>query len=165
MKRSILTNAALAAALALVVCGLFFAPKNRIFRLEVSLAASIETHAQLFFDVGHGIREEDSADRKVPAGGPTTLRFELPTGNYRHLRFDPLGMPGTATVSELTLFSPTGAILRRFRLADFQPGSDLTVTPRPDGMTEIIARNGDPMLDLPLPEPIVLRHRWTDFFS
>jgi hypothetical protein len=165
MKRSLAINAVLAVALTAVFCGLFFAPKNRLFRLQVSLATSTDAYVQLFYDVGRGISEEDSIRRHIKAGAPATLQFDLPAGDYRHLRFDPLDRPGRATISELSLIAPSGATQRRFRLGEFRPSNEIAVSPRPDGMTEVAVSNHDPILDLAFAVPLALRAGWRDYFA
>lgn len=58
--------------------------------LELELRADRAIASQLFWDVGHGFRERDSARRdREPARDSQTIRFPLPSPPIRALRFDP----------------------------------------------------------------------------
>lgn len=64
-------------------------------KLELDVASSGPSVAQLFWDTGQGYNEAESARQSyVPHQGEQTLRFPLPTTPILSLRFDPRDTPG-----------------------------------------------------------------------
>jgi hypothetical protein len=61
------------------------------FVFEITLQSSKSGIAQIFYDVGRGMRKEDSGSVEIAkSDAPATYRFQLPSGEYRALRFDPI---------------------------------------------------------------------------
>jgi hypothetical protein len=71
-------------------------PRVSVLRLELKLAVSRPTAAQLFWDTGHGFNEDESLRRRYELTSEVqTLRFDLPRGRpIRALRFDPFDAAG-----------------------------------------------------------------------
>ena len=62
---------------------------------EITVTSAVAGNAQLFYDIGRGINETDSTRAYVHAGpAPQRLKFALPVGEYRGLRYDPLDREG-----------------------------------------------------------------------
>ncbi len=122
------------------------------YRFEVEISNTQFGIAQLFYDTGAGLSEQASQRIEIVPGAPRQVRFELPSGHYRALRFDPTDRPGVVTLSRAVLVSPTGTVIRRFTAGDFkavqgidravQEGDTLTVTPS--------AGSSDPIMDVAL---------------
>src|SRR5437867_12936620 len=84
---------AVVASTPLIVRRLSALPPDFVF--EVRLQSSTQGFAQIFYDVGRGMRQEDSAVVQIAKrNAPATYRFPLPSGEYRALRFDPLDREG-----------------------------------------------------------------------
>ncbi|HMD61107.1 MAG TPA: hypothetical protein VKG78_06730 [Opitutaceae bacterium] len=81
--------------------------------------------AQLYFDVGRGLNEEDSSIQPVIAGRPSLLRFPLPSGTIRALRFDPLDRPARMVVSGARIADGSGRIVASFAPPQFQKGNQI----------------------------------------
>lgn len=104
---------------AVVAFGLFL--HRPPFSFEVTLDSSVSGNAQLYYDVGRGIREQDSVIVPV-AQGLHTYRFGLWPDTYRALRFDPSDQPGNRIVVRRARLIDRGLrIVRTFRPADFAP--------------------------------------------
>ncbi len=100
-------------------------PPSRDFALELDVNVHQPTGAQLFWDIGHGIREEDShptAYAPTPAPTVQTIRFPLPSSPspdssttsspryLRSLRFDPLGTAGRLDIRRIRLTDGNGNV-------------------------------------------------------
>ena len=81
---------AIAALLSMAVA-LFISVRKESFYFEVKLRSSQAGAAQLYYNLGRGMNERDSAQVPVRAGDSmTTVRFPLPAGEYNAFRFDPI---------------------------------------------------------------------------
>ncbi len=115
--------------------------------------------AQLFFDVGKGMNEADSARLPITASSDyATLRFPLPSATIRALRFDPINGPGTFSVRRAYIEHSFGVLIRQFA------GSDLValnqIASRADVGSEVkfatVPGANDPMLQIAVRDPIDL---------
>ncbi len=88
-------------------------------RFVIDMRTDTNTVAQLFFDVGKGMNEEDSTKLPVTASSEySTLRFALPSARIRALRFDPINGPGTFSVRRAYIEQPSGVVIRQFAGGD-----------------------------------------------
>ncbi|AOS44978.1 hypothetical protein Verru16b_02047 [Lacunisphaera limnophila] len=72
--------------------------------LEFDVTSDAPSVAQVFWDSGQGLREADSARQNhEPHRGLQTLRFTLPEGPLRALRFDPRDNPGGVEIRGIRL--------------------------------------------------------------
>jgi len=117
----------LAAALLLsLACLLPFLPQNRRegagFRLEAELRASQAAVCQVYYDVGRGVSEQDSARQLIPGGNQTVrLSLPLPEGRYRSLRLDPLDRSGSVELGDLCIRDFRGRVVAQFPASQIQP--------------------------------------------
>ena len=153
----------LVAALLSVVVALpflpFAAPTSAQFRFEVTVATNTAGSAQLFFDVGRGIIEADSARAAIEAKpGPQRLRFSLPPGTYRGLRLDPIDRTAEFTLTDPVIRAHDGSIIRRFALSDFTADNQIfSLNVNGDALRVITTAGAvDPTLGLRLAAPFVL---------
>jgi hypothetical protein len=123
----------------------------------VEMRSSTNATAQLFYDQGEGLHEDRSARAAVAASAEVrTLRFRLPIGKIRALRFDPLDRPGTFGIRRASLLGPFGGLIREFGAGDF--ASLNQIAERVDGPSETTfstpADAFDPVLQIALSEPL-----------
>ncbi|MBC7368050.1 MAG: hypothetical protein H7343_14760 [Undibacterium sp.] len=163
MKSLLSLPTLLAAALLSVVVLIPFlplaAPKNALFHFEVTATSSSDGLAQLFFDIGRGINEADSSRANLVAGRATQkLSFDLPAGNYRSFRFDPIDREATLTFRDAVIRSPDGRIVRRFKPSEVQSQQQIATLSALGEQLEVVTtpRAFDPILSIPLATPIAL---------
>src|SRR5947209_18698451 len=78
------------------------------YELLVEVSCPISSQAQLFYDVGHGYREEDSSTQLItasPSGKFRQLAFPLPPATIHDLRFDPLNSAGHLVIRNIEIRS------------------------------------------------------------
>ncbi|MDB6126472.1 MAG: hypothetical protein JWM35_368 [Verrucomicrobia bacterium] len=95
-------------------------------QLEIYLSIDHPQTAQLFWDRGAGFNEADSVrlDYEREAGSQT-LRFPLPAGPLRALRFDPLDGDARLVVHEIRLIDAAERILTILPLDSLESGQDI----------------------------------------
>jgi hypothetical protein len=151
----------------LCVSGMYVLDTRLLSRPQfvVEMRSDTNATAQLFYDVGRGLNEADSAGLPVDESNTyATLHFPLPRATIRALRFDPINGPGTFSVRHVYIESWFGYIERQFGHGDLvalnqiatsaDTGSELqfSTTPAAD----------DPMLQVVLRDPIaVSSSSWT----
>lgn len=118
---------------------------------------------QLYYDIGRGLSEADSAIEAVPAGRRTLLRFPLPSGSYRILRFDPNDRPAKMTFADARIADRAGRVLRVFGPEQFKPQYQIDGA-KPDGAglrIEITPGGYDPQIGIDFGGPLTLaKPRW-----
>ena len=94
--------------------------------LEIDLRIDQPLGAQLFWDSGQGFNEADSLRRNYePHQGLQTLRFSLPSGPLKALRFDPLDGEAKLVVRGLRIVDIVGRTLAILPLSALQPQHDI----------------------------------------
>src|SRR5437868_14495219 len=90
---------------------------------EDSMSSTSSVTAQIFYDIGRGIREDDSA--KLPVGGAESnvlRRFPLPQATFRTFRFDPLEhCNANIVISRARIVNSLGRTVRNFSPTSFTP--------------------------------------------
>ncbi len=130
---------------------------------EIRVASDHSGLVQLYYQLGEHMVEEDSALQPVAEGHPDLLRFALPYGTIRALRFDPIDREAHMILRDARIVDGSGRTLVSFSPARFQPmnqiqllevrGSELRVETTPGGT--------DPQLSIGLDRPLVIpRPRW-----
>jgi hypothetical protein len=133
---------------------------NPAYVFEVEMTSDAPGEAQLFFEIGRGISEADSVRARVAAGEKfQTLRFELGTGDYRQLRFDPIDRPAHLQLRNARIRSYASKFVHRFSPAEFTPLNDIaSLEVHGDTVAVATASSGaDPNLRLNLAQPLELR--------
>ncbi len=124
MKSFLSLPTLLAAALLSIVVSIPFlplaAPATAKLSFEITIESNVAGSAQLFYDIGHGINEVDSARASIDKKAePQSLRFPLPPGTYRAFRFDPIDREAKLTLSEAIIRSNEGEVVLRIPIRDF----------------------------------------------
>jgi hypothetical protein len=151
-------------AVAAMLPGIATSGQSREFFLfEVTLTSSEAGLTQFFWDDGRGTTEEESSAQPLRAGTkPVRYGYLIAQGTFKSLRFDPIDRAATLSLQDARIVDRTGRVLRRFAPADFRPASQIARFAI-DGATlriETEPNGGDPVLDLPLAEPLTLRASW-----
>jgi hypothetical protein len=118
---------------------------------------------QLYYDLGRDMNEADSVVRPIEAGHGALLRFPLPYGQIRALRFDPLDRSGTLTLSGGRIVDGSGATRVEFAPAQFRADTEIESAVVHDSRLVVVTTAGatDPSLRIRLPEPITIpRPSW-----
>ncbi len=161
-------QALLAAALLSAAAVVPFLPAARKvqdrFGLEVRYVSSVSAHLQVYFDRGSGFNERDSIQVPVAAGGtPRTYRLNLPPGDYRNLRFDPLDRDGTVRIEAARISDNSGRTVRDVPLTLFKPLNQIQSLQEKDGSLDVVMVPGsnDPQLIIDFDPPLNLAVAWT----
>ncbi len=99
------------------------------FLLTIEVTSTQTGVVQVFFDIGRGIREEDSV-RLAHVDGQHRYVFPLPAGTYRSLRIDPGTEPGRYAIGDVTVLEPDGRFKKDVPLAEVAAVQQLTVVDR-----------------------------------
>lgn len=146
---------------------LYFNPWGRPlesgWEFEIEAESDQAGLVQLYYDTGRGLSEADSAIQAVPAGRRTLLRFPLPGGSYRILRFDPNDRPAKMTFGDARIADHSGHVLRSFGPERFKPQYQIEVARAegPNLRIEITPDGYDPQVGIDLGGPLTLaKPRW-----
>ncbi|PTY05626.1 hypothetical protein DB347_14750 [Opitutaceae bacterium EW11] len=132
---------------------------NDFFRFEVDVISDHQGRAQLFYDTGSGYSEANSSIQElIVSPRPTRLRFRLPRGVVRALRFDPIDGRGVVTLSRARIVGRQGGIVRAFTPTDFAPGQQIAALSIQGHSIQVttLSDANDPILDLKLGAPVAL---------
>ena len=103
MKTSLSYRLVFAALILDLMVSILFIPKplpKASYVFEIALQSSARGYAQIFYDIGGGFRETDSARIPIPKSNvPAVHRFPILKGYYRALRFDPIDKEATVIFS------------------------------------------------------------------
>src|SRR5712692_1871101 len=134
--------------------------KASSFFFEVTLQSSTNGIAQIYYDIGKGIREEDSTRLQITESqAPTVCYFKIPAGDYRALRFDPIDREATVTFFGAKVLDPKGKVINNILASQFRAAQQIGSL-KIDGesvlMTTIVGAN-DPILVVALEAPFSLK--------
>lgn len=147
---------------ALVGASPFFAAaptQNGQYFFEIQITPEARGTAQLFYDVGSGINEEDAIRRSLTVKGrPTVLRMPLPSGAIHRFRFDPIDQSGKISISNARVIDIKNRVLVGLPVDQFLPVNDIAATNKTAGGQEVVltCSGSDPYLMIPLPSKLVL---------
>ena len=95
------------------------------YAFEIDAKGDQSGLVQLYYDLGRGLNEPDSALQPLIAGQQTHLRLELPSGRYQGLRFDLLDRSVRMTVSGAKIVDRAGRTLIAFEPGQFVVGNQI----------------------------------------
>ena len=134
--------------------------KASSFSFEITLQSSAKGHAQIFYDIGGGFRETDSARVPIAKGNvPAVYRFPIPKGNYCAMRFDPIDREATVTFSGAKILDSSGKVIKYFSVSQFRAAHQI-ISLKTDGESvqmTTVAGAYDPILDIALDAPFSLK--------
>jgi hypothetical protein len=117
--------------------------------LEIDLRIDQPLAAQVFWDTGHGVNETESLRQKYePHAALQTLRFPLPVGPIKGLRFDPLDGESHLVIRGLRIVDMVERTLAILPLNSLQPQYQIASSKVADDMLTIETMKGakDPIL-------------------
>jgi len=129
--------------------------KERSYTLAIVMTSDVPGALQVFYDIGAGLREADSA--AVPL---ETERREyelpLPKEGYRFLRIDPGNQPGRYTIERAVIRRPDGSTYWSIPLAELRPLHQLSLIERTSERLVVESPPGsnDPQLLYELSQPL-----------
>lgn len=168
-KRGIIKLFALAAALLAMAVALFISLRKESFYFEVEMRSSQPGAAQLYYNLGKGMNERDSAGVPVRAGDSmTTVRFPLPPGDYGAFRFDPIDHGYcNIVIGHARIVDISGNTLWDFSPKDFVATHDISRirTTRAELNFDLAVSERDPYLTINLPAPLALRPSMMSFWQ
>ena len=133
---------------------------------EVEVQSEQSGLAQIYYDLGGGMNEPDSALQPVIAGQPARLRFVLPYGRCQALRFDPLDRDTRMTISGARIVDGSGRVLASFAPGQFKPEFQIEALTVKDGKLLVVTSAGatDPRMRISLKAPIDIERPsvWTE---
>jgi hypothetical protein len=130
--------------------------------LKFQIKSSVSSKAQIFYDIGRGLNEEDSQVLPIAAGETfQTLRFPLPEQPIRLLRFDPLIDAGRVVIGSVALLKGDSAAEESIPLETVRPTNEiLSMNLTREGLAvETGPQAHDPQTIFQVSYPIVLGHR------
>jgi hypothetical protein len=127
--------------------------------LLLEMISSSDSTAQVYYDIGRGFNEPDSAIEPVSAStGFQELRFPLKSEDLRKLRFDPLQCPGTVEIRRMHIVDADGRTV-----AEFQPAQILNLNEIKERSVnadilrlQTADKSQDSSVYIPLKEPVKL---------
>jgi hypothetical protein len=135
---------------------LFDSTRPRGSALVLDYRTSVSGTIQVFYDLGRGLREQDSSMMMVrPSDRFQQIRLELGAGRLVGLRLDPLDRAGAAVMAHLRVVRPGEADIPLAPQA-VRPGQQIaSLRITGDNIAvQTVDRANDPILNIDLPEPI-----------
>jgi hypothetical protein len=128
------------------------------YTFEVKVASEESGLVQLYFDTGRGMSERNSSIVPIAAGEARLLRFRLPFGTLRALRFDPLDSYARMTLSGARIADRYGATVVAFAPGQFRPMNQIAwLRVEEENLRLETAPGGfDPQLSISLAGPVAI---------
>jgi len=157
LRKSVLI--ALIIALVFVIVDAFQEWKVPQLYLKVSMKSSVDSIAQVFYDIGDGLNEKDSISCTVSKNrGLQVLRFPLPRKPIQYIRFDPLIVEGNFSLREIQLVDESGCLIQSIDLQAVKPLQQISSIRIENDLlvATTSSKANDPMLYLDLAYPLSL---------
>lgn len=125
--------------------------------LQITMSSSIESNAQIFYDLGQGLNEKHSQRMHIPRQEePRQYRFKLPNKMIYNIRFDPLMKTGKVRIREMKVTDSLGNLLREIPLGPLEAIHQIkSINARNDQVEIVVTENAnDPQIGLPLKEAL-----------
>ena len=125
-------------------------PHPQEFFLEARVAPSVAGEMRIYYDIGRGYNETDSASCPLPKTGlPQLCRFPVPAASCLTIRLDPLEAAGTAIFEgPLRIVTARGRVLHTIALSEVRPIQQIASRREANGRLEVVtdATANDPQL-------------------
>lgn len=125
--------------------------------LIVEMRADTPGSAQLFYDLGDGFTEPDSATSPVAGTNSyTTLQFALPRYKIHSFRFDPMSGRGTFSIRRAYVIDAADRVVKEFAAADLIANNQIAARTEagPEVTFTTAADASDPSLRIGQAEPV-----------
>ena len=153
----------LALLLAVATASVELLPSATPFRFEVAVASSVSGRVQVFYDIGRGFNEGDSASIAIAGSTePTPLALPLPAGRYLGIRFDPIDTTARVTFAKPRIADADDNTVMALPPAEFVPNEEVagySVT-RQEASFHVSNGGNDPWLTATFKTPQKLQHGW-----
>ncbi len=162
MRRSLTFPGVVACLVFAVVAILPFEPWGQSRASGCAFEVRVESDqsglVQLYYDVGRGTSELDSAIQPIIAGRSRLLRFPLPYGTFKTLRFDPLDREARMSISGARIADGSGRALLSFAPDQFQAQYQIESLKAAGGRLLVATTPGgfDPQLGIRLEGPFTI---------
>lgn len=133
--------------------------------LHVTMKSSVNSIAQIFYDIGNGLNEKNSANCSVTKRWKfQVLKFPLPWKPIQYIRFDPLNSPGKIALKEIKLVDESDRLIQTIDLQVLKPLHQISsIRIENDLLVASTDTNAnDPMLYLNLQYPIKYTYNLKD---
>jgi hypothetical protein len=132
--------------------------RGSAYSFEIEVVSNEPGLVQLYYDVGRGTNEPDSVLQPIVAGRSDVLRFALPYGSYRALRFDPLDRDARMTFSGARIVDGSGRTFLSFAPGQFQGVYEIKSVVVGDGKFDVETTEGatDPRMVIRLAAPFTI---------
>lgn len=123
----------------------------RRLELRIDMKSSVDSFAKVYFDMGSGYEEKDSAFYKVVSGKEfQTLYFTLPQKPIYRLRLDPLKRAGEFSILRIGLFDDCHHLIQSINLQAITPHNQIAEFDRDDKRIVAVTKSNahDPILNL-----------------
>lgn len=150
---------ALVIALVFVIVDAFQEWKVPQPSLHVTMKSSVNSIAQIFYDIGNGLNEKDSIRCTVSKNiGLQVLRFPLPKKPIQYIRFDPLNAEGSFSVQEIQLVDESDRLIKTIDFQAVKPLHQISSIRIENDLLVATtdAEANDPMLYLDIAYPLSL---------
>ena len=137
-------------------CWVLYDDAKSLF-LEVAMSSSVSSMAQVFYDVGQGMHEDQSKLLHTTRGKELRkYRFKLPNTKIYHLRYDPMLTGGEARIGNIKVTDAYWNLLREIPLRQLRLIDPYRVVYYEDDGLEIVFpnENKDPKIAIPLNEDL-----------
>ena len=152
-------------ALAFILVNAFQEWKVPQLYLKVTMTSSVDANAQVYFDIGNGLNEKDSAKCMVEKRWKfQVLKFPFPWKPIQYIRFDPLNSPGKIALKEIKLVDEFDGLIQAIDLQVLKPLHQISsIDIENDLLVASTDTNAnDPMLYLNLQYPIKYTYNLKD---
>lgn len=130
---------------------------TRYLFLDVAMSASVDSTAQVYYNLGQGLNEKLSQRmRTAIQENYRKYRFKLPNKTIYDLRFDPLTTAGKVRIGDMKVTDAFGNLLRDIPLHQLVPLNQImSINTRADGIEIVVSENAnDPQIALPMKEAL-----------
>ena len=127
--------------------------------LHVTMKSSVDSIAQVFYDISNGLNEKDSVNCTVSKNrGLQVLRFPLSRKPIQYIRFDPLNAEGSFAVQEIHLVDESDRLIKTIDFQAVKPLHQISSIGIENGLliATTSSKANDPMLYLDLSYPLSL---------
>ena len=105
---------------AVVAAQIDYSQSRKLF-FVVEMESSVTGESQIFYDIGRGIKEQDSSKRVLQRGVFRNYSFVLPSVDIKSIRFDPVNTTSVIKIKHTRIENAQGKIIKIFPVKSFVP--------------------------------------------